>query len=358
MLKKYLPILLLCFACKATVAQTVLSADGPGNTYELINAVLAPGHNAVEVPDCGHQSYGRHIEEVFDTDLNKHVFKFYIHTHEDDDRCLNFDRQRNEIKTYDKSPDNLKATFQEIVRYKWKFKLDSAFQPSSKFTHIHQIKAVGGSESSMPQITLTPRKASPNKMQLRYAQSTSQTTVHETDLAPFLGVWVEATETILYDEVGQGRYELSIKEVATGNTIFYFNDNAIRMWKTGADFQRPKWGIYRSLDDSTSLRDESVLFADFEIEELNDFVLSTSASIENIDLIVFPNPTTNRLFFSENIHQNFDTVNIYNKNGQLVLTEKIISDHISTKNLNSGTYFVEFQQNRNKTKPLKIIINQ
>ena len=258
---------------------------------------------------------------------------------------------------YDKSPDNLKATFQEIVRHKWKFKLDSAFQPSSKFTHIHQIKAVGGSESSMPQITLTPRKASPNKMQLRYAQSTTQTTVHETDLAPFLGVWVEATETILYDEVGQGKYELYIKDIATGNTIFYFNDNAIRMWKTGADFQRPKWGIYRSLDDSTSLRDESILFADFEIEELNTFTLvSSNVVIENIDIIVFPNPVTDRLFFSENIHQNFDTVNIFNESGQLVLTEKITTDHISTTNLHSGMYLVEFKTENKRTKPIQVLI--
>jgi hypothetical protein len=28
-------------------------------------------------------------------------------------------------------------------------------------------------------------------------------------------------------------------------------------------FCRPKWGIYRSLNDATYLRDEDVLFADF-----------------------------------------------------------------------------------------------
>ncbi|MFK7948626.1 MAG: hypothetical protein AB8G11_13630 [Saprospiraceae bacterium] len=38
-----------------------------------------------------------------------------------------------------------------------------------------------------------------------------------------------------------------------------YSDNNIRMWKTDAEFIRPKWGIYRSLNDSTSLRDEEVL---------------------------------------------------------------------------------------------------
>ncbi len=33
-------------------AQIILNADGPGNTYELINSVLAPGYNAVEDPEC------------------------------------------------------------------------------------------------------------------------------------------------------------------------------------------------------------------------------------------------------------------------------------------------------------------
>jgi hypothetical protein len=33
-------------------SQVVLEADGPGNTYELINSVCAPGYNVVENPEC------------------------------------------------------------------------------------------------------------------------------------------------------------------------------------------------------------------------------------------------------------------------------------------------------------------
>ena len=61
------------------------------------------------------------------------------------DRCINSDRQRNEIKTYDKSPDNLLGVEGEEVVYKWKFKLDADMQLSSSFTHVHQLKSVGGS---------------------------------------------------------------------------------------------------------------------------------------------------------------------------------------------------------------------
>ncbi len=259
-------IFCLTFIGYLSNAQVILDADGPGNTYELINSVLAPGYNVVESPDCNHALFGRHIDEVYDSDLSTNVFRFYIHVSPDDDRCINVDRQRNEIKTYDQSPDNLKGVQGETVEYKWKFKLDAGFQPSSSFTHIHQLKAVGGTESSMPSITLTPRKATPNRLELRYAETTSQVTLTQVDLAPFLGEWVEVTQTVLYGE--SGTYDLEIKKVSDATVLMSYTNNSIRMWKTGASFIRPKWGIYRSLNDVASLRDEAVLFANFSIHEL------------------------------------------------------------------------------------------
>src|SRR6476659_1646601 len=120
-----------------------LVADGPGNTYELINSVL--GGDATEDPDCAHPSFGRHIREEFDNTLNKNVFVFTLHVTPDDDRCNgSTDRQRNEIKTYGPSPDGLKGQLDETVTYQWKFKLDAGFKPSLSFTHIHQVKAGDG----------------------------------------------------------------------------------------------------------------------------------------------------------------------------------------------------------------------
>ena len=105
-------------------SQVTLDANGPGNTYEEITAVLAPVYDPVEEPDCNHSSFGRHIDEIFDADLNTNVFRFFMHVTPDNDRCINTDRQRNEIKSYDKSPDNLLGVEGEEVVYKWKFKLD------------------------------------------------------------------------------------------------------------------------------------------------------------------------------------------------------------------------------------------
>jgi len=243
-----------------------LNADGPGNTYELITSVLAPGFDPIEAPDCSHPDFGEHIDELFDNELNTNVFRFYIHTDPDNDRCINFDRQRNEIKTYDKSPDNLLGIENETVVYKWKFKLPSGFQSSPNFTHIHQLKSVGGSLESMPMYTLTTRKGSPDRLELRYAETDNQVTLAQTELAPLIGVWLEVTETISYGV--NGTYDINIKRVSDDSVLFEYSNNSIVNWRPEASFVRPKWGIYRSLINSQDLRDEALLFANFSIEEL------------------------------------------------------------------------------------------
>ncbi|WP_298546024.1 heparin lyase I family protein [uncultured Aquimarina sp.] len=254
-------------------AQVTLTADGPGNTYELITSKLAPGYNPIEAPgmmreDCdNHLNYGKHISEVFDNELAKNVFKFVIHVKEDNDRCKTFDRQRNEIKSYKSSPDNLKATIGETVEYKWKFKLDKNFKPSKNFTHLHQLKSVGETEKAKPIITLTARKGSVDKLELRHSSGKNQNTLKKVDLDLLRGHWVMVTEKVTYGNAGKTSYNISITNVKTENIILEYHNNTLQIWNAGAEFVRPKWGIYRSLKNTQSLRDEEVLFADFSIRE-------------------------------------------------------------------------------------------
>jgi hypothetical protein len=247
--------------CKVNAQAVTLNADGPGNTYELINSVLAPGYDVVENPECVHPSFGRHIAEVFDAGLNAYVFEFYSHVAEDNDRCINFDRQRVEIKTYDQSPANLIGTLGETITYKWKFRLAAGFQPSSSFTHIHQIKPVNGDDAN-PLFTLTARKGTPNKLELIHDNTTKVAIV---DLSLFAGVWVEATEIV---KVGaHGTYSMLIKRVSDNATILSYSNSDIMTIRPDNDFIRPKWGIYRSLNNPADLRNESIRFNAFSIEE-------------------------------------------------------------------------------------------
>ncbi|WP_299438729.1 heparin lyase I family protein [uncultured Aquimarina sp.] len=272
---KVIKLLFGFLICSQLSAQVVLKANGSDNTYELITSVLAPGYKPIEAPgstkkNCdNHSSFkGTHITEIFDTELNTHAFKFLIHVNEDNDRCKKFDRQRNEIKSYDKSPENLKGTKGETVVYQWKFKLDKGFQVSKKFTHIHQLKAVGGSEKNMPLITLTARKGNPDKLELRYSSALDQNTLNSVPLDVFRGNWVEVTETVTYEEKGNAKFSMLIIDRKTGIEILNYSSSQLRMWKTNANFVRPKWGIYRSLKHASDLRDEEVLFADFSIKEI------------------------------------------------------------------------------------------
>ena len=108
----------------------------------------------------------------------------------------------------------------ETVTYKWKFKLPSGFQPSSNFTHIHQIKPVDGDDGN-PIFALTVRKGSPDILELKY----NNTTVVETvALSLIEDVWVECTEIIYIDPVNGG-YSMTIKKVSDGTTLLSYNNN-------------------------------------------------------------------------------------------------------------------------------------
>jgi len=140
-----LAVVALALGAPAAQARNLMSADGPGGTptYDLLHQAYT-----TELPDCGHMV--PHITEIFDDELKKNVFVFHAHVNEDDDRCGGKDRQRTEIRA--KSTD-IVAQNGETVWYRWKFKLDKAFQGSPNFTHIFQIK----SDLGAPLMTLTPR---------------------------------------------------------------------------------------------------------------------------------------------------------------------------------------------------------
>lgn len=221
-------------------SQVTLSADGPGNTYSLIES----RGFGVESPDCGHTAFGPHVTELFDNTLNKNVFVFHSHATADDDRCSADDRVRMEIKGGAGSPAALQHTEGQTAYYRWKFKLDAGFIPSSRFTHIFQIKAYGGDDGA-PLITITPRAGNPQKMQIIHSAgegSGSLGTVHQVDLAPFKGTWVEAYVKYKSSEGSAGTFEVSIKRVSDGAVLLSYSRTGIDLWRTDAEYNRRNGG--------------------------------------------------------------------------------------------------------------------
>ena len=347
-------ILSICSIAQLSTAQVVLNADGPGNTYEDINAVLSLGHDVVEVPDCAHSSFGRHIDEVFDKELNAYVFRFIAHKAQDNDRCKKFDRQRIEIKTYGKSPENTKGTKGETVEYKWKFKLPSNFAVSKNFTHLHQIKSVGSEYSSKPIISFTARKGTPDKLELRHAPTDEQNTLKSVELDLLKGHWVEVTEVIHYSN--KGSYALEIKKVSNGAKVFEYSNENIDMWQDGSNFMRPKWGIYRSLKRQEDLKDEMVLFNNFSIDEIPEITLDILEKEADTNILKV-NTKKNVVDFKKHKADNYDSVQLFDSEGSLLPTNKNVSKNkIMTSDLRSGWHYIAFLKTKRPVKVLKFLI--
>ncbi len=248
-------------ALAAQAAPVKLGADGTTDTYTLIESK----NFGLETPDCKHPV--KHVRQVYDGELKKYVFAFDIHRDLDDDRCINEDRQRMEIKD---SPDGSPTTQHQrgdTAYYRWKFKLPAGFKPSPSFTHIHQVKAEGGDDDS-PILTLTPRAGSPDQLQVIYTAGSGGSgsgVVAQVDLAPFVGTWVEGYVRMLSDDAGS--IQVSLRRISDGKTLLSWKSGTLDTWRSGASYNREKWGIYRSLDNVSYLRDETLLFADFCVSE-------------------------------------------------------------------------------------------
>ncbi|CAN1515699.1 Secretion system C-terminal sorting domain [Flavobacteriaceae bacterium] len=352
-----LAAILVLITINISYSQVILNANGPNDTYELITSVFAQGNGvgAVEAPDSHHVwSAGRHIVEVFDIELNKYVFEFYSHAlwdNEPVDPTLT-DRQRVEIKTYAASPANLKGTLGENIIYKWRFKIPIGFQPSANFTHLHQIKAVDGDDSS-PIFTLTPRIGTPNKLELIYVANASSGTdkVSIVNLLPFEGNWIDAEETI---NVGSsGTYSIKLKKHSDGTILLSYSNSNIATIRPDNTFIRPKWGIYRSLNDVENLRDEAVRFSDFSIAEVASLAIN---SISNDDVFAaLPNPIIDKLELSDEILQQFDSLRLFDITGKLLLEKCNLLNEIDVSFLKTGLYFIQFSNNQNQSVSIKII---
>lgn len=215
-----------------------LIADGnSAKTYDLIKR---SGYNH-EAPDSSREhktEHFQHIQQVHDNQLNKYVFAFFIHAGIDDDRGLAniTDRQRNEIKTDNKSPKSLVGQNGETMAFRWKFCLPAGFQTTTKFSHLHQLKGIdnssGTADVGSPLITLTAYSNSGSKggqqLRVRYDErGGSTTTLASTDLAGFLGNWVEVEEKACFGE--DGSYEVTVTRIKDGKVLLKFGPEKMDM---------------------------------------------------------------------------------------------------------------------------------
>lgn len=282
---KYTFTLLLAICLSfSTFAQVKCSATGDsGSGYPALEAATF----GIESPDCEHTSFGHHITQVYDADLDRNVFVFHSHIAEDNDRCQIFDRVRMEVKGGPGTSEEMQHVLGETSYYRWKFKLPVDFDGASSFNHIFQNKAKGGNDDSFPVLTLTARTTI---LELRHNGGDTGSDLDRLasiSLDMLRGKWVEVYMRQVHAE--EGELEVTVKDMETGSTLLSYENANIDLWRTGADYNRPKWGMYRS--KNSVLKDEVIWLNDFCVSEV-DSLLCPGEAIEVADTIA-PTPPTN-----------------------------------------------------------------
>jgi len=251
-----------------------LDADGDMvglDTYDLIRAFGGP--NPIEAPDLypiNHPAV-QHIYEDHDATVGNH-FVFIIHRDIDldRDRVENDDRQRNEIKTYNSSEDAVKGYENETFVYRWKFRINSDMEVSTRFSHFFQLKAVGG-DASHPILTISgAERSGADGIEVRYSPLQADTILDRENWSMVTGEWLEAYCRVTFAESGDLR--LIVTRMRDDAVIFDIDERGLDLWRgeDASHFVRPKWGIYRSILDWDNLRpeEENVRFANFSVSEV------------------------------------------------------------------------------------------
>ncbi|GAM70051.1 hypothetical protein JCM19236_5598 [Vibrio sp. JCM 19236] len=279
------------------ISSTSLVSQGPttvNEAYDWIEDVF--GRGSIEAPDLysnNDPDGGPHIVGGTDKQVGNY-FKFIIHFEDGDRDKGRDDRQRNEIKVYDKSEDKLKGFLGKTFEYSWKFKVGDDLKVTKHFTHLFQLKPVKSDDAgdninvSSPLLTITANvRSGKSGLEVRHThyadKNTGETenntlahTAYMEDVSwsnDIQGQWLEAFVRVDYSE--QGNLYMTITPLGDTEPMIEINESNLELWRSGLDggednFVRPKWGIYRSLnaEDELNQDQDEVYFADFKVREV------------------------------------------------------------------------------------------
>lgn len=173
------------------------------------------------------------------------------------DRDSSTDRQRHEVTgNRTSSSTYLEWKTGELWRVTYSMYIPSTLKATTTFTHIFQTKMPGS--GTLP-ITVTSLRRVDGVQTIEHKVFQQDITVGRTNLTPLHNKWIDID------------YELRIGDGSSGGVRWVVRDGAttvVDATRTGVDTflgdrVRPKWGIYRSLGDTSgSLQDCHLLLAD------------------------------------------------------------------------------------------------
>ena len=163
------------------------------------------------------------------------------------DRDSSTDRQRQEVKGMVSGGSNLILLKGETWKLAHAMFIPTALKSTTTFTHIMQTKAPG--TDTLPMITMSLRRTGGvQKIEL----VVSGTNVGSVDLVPLQNTWIDVELEMTIGDTSTGRVRWVVRNGAT--TVIDVTRGGVDTWLE--DRVRPKWGIYRSLGDTSgSLQD-------------------------------------------------------------------------------------------------------
>ncbi|MFG1671275.1 heparin lyase I family protein [Streptomyces sp. Y7] len=172
------------------------------------------------------------------------------------DRDTSTDRQRQEVTGLRTSASSyLKWTQGQTWRITYSMYIPSSLKATTSFTHIMQMKQPG--TGSSPIVVQSLRRVNGTQT-IELKLFDSDTLVGRTDLAPLHDKWTDVDFQIKVGNGSAGSVRWILK--SGGATVIDKSKTGVDTFL--ADRVRPKWGIYRSLGDTSgSLQDCHLLLS-------------------------------------------------------------------------------------------------
>lgn len=247
----------------------------------------------------------RHIQNLWDKELSKYVFRINAHDTDCNDGCYahkatynpltgqlidgDNSRQRIEIRPSTDSGMDWIAVEGDITKYSWKWRLAPDYPVGNSFNHIFQMKAVNAQrkdtllgftdpvvESGKAIFSFT---AVNKGLQFRYNDIPVEGVVMPMDKVR--GRWIEVSLEMLHSD--NGWVKIKIEDVGSGELLMEHLGN-YDTWRrpeqnkvgeldypaTYDQYNRPKWGIYRkgATTDTPGLMPTYIDFADLTITKV------------------------------------------------------------------------------------------
>jgi hypothetical protein len=170
------------------------------------------------------------------------AYRFDMHTVDRDGD----DRQRNESKGMRTSSSSYwKILEGQTWRIEYQMYIPGSLDATTSFSHIWQLKTpdVGTpvAQLSLPIVSGVP------KLQARYWTTDDQVhPIAAVDLAPLQNKWISTTIEFRSSDNGYLRWVVKDGD----RTVVDARQDGIDLWFSDAGYNRPKWGIYRSINSA------------------------------------------------------------------------------------------------------------